>query len=103
MVSEDSDQLGPGFLSDHCRNDLNEIGQAGTRKVHSTLHPFDAVPEIVEVRPLRSPKGIFLEERNNHVPHVRALAHFEPMKALVMVVITCVGVDGSNPEVRLLS
>ena len=55
MVSEDSDQLGPGLLTVHGCSHRYEVGEADSREVLSSVHLLNAVRELVEVRSFRGP------------------------------------------------
>jgi|SRR5579864_46081 len=99
MVSEDSDQLGPGLLMVHGRNDLDKVGKAGSREMLSTVHPLHTICELCKVRCLRSSKWILPKERDYHVSQVAPLTHHEAVYGFAMVVVSSVGVNATNSEV----
>jgi hypothetical protein len=91
-------QLGPGLLTVHGRDDLDEIGEAGLREVSSHVHLFNAVGELVEVRCFRSSQWVLPKVGNHHISQVRPLAHHESIQRFMVVVVSGVDVDGANSE-----
>ena len=53
MVSEDSDQLVPGFTPIHRLHDLDDLHETRPGRVLTAGHEFDARSELLEVEPLR--------------------------------------------------
>jgi hypothetical protein len=99
MVSEDSDQLGPGLLTVHGLNNLDKVGEAGLCEVLSTVHPLHAICELHKVRSLRGSKWILPKEWDYHASQVGPLAHHKAVHRLMVVVMSSVGVNAANSEV----
>ena len=53
MVSEDSDQLVPGFTPVHRLHDLDDLRQTLAGRVPTAGHELDARSELLEVELLR--------------------------------------------------
>ena len=101
MVSEDSDQLGSGLLTVHGFDHFDEIGQAASREVSSTFHLLNAVSELLEVRLLCGSQRVLPEKWDYHRTQFGSPTHHESKKRLVVVVVSGVGIDATNPEERL--
>ena len=53
MVSEDSDQLGPGFLAVHRFRDLRDLDQTVPGQMRFRVHQLETAHELFEVRGFR--------------------------------------------------
>ena len=52
MVSEDSDELVPGFTPVHRLHDLNDLDKTRVSLVLTAGHQLDARSELLEIAPL---------------------------------------------------
>jgi len=66
MVSEDSDQLRPGFLAVHRLGDFEHLGQSIHLKMAARRDELDAMREFLEVLALCGPQCEVPKERDNH-------------------------------------
>ena len=98
MVSEDSDQLLPGFFAVHRLSDLDDLQQALAGQVVAVANQLDAACELLEVDLLRGTEGILPEERNDDLQQILPLSHDETMKVLFVVVVPGVGEHLADPE-----
>ncbi len=98
MVSEDSDQLGSGLLAIHRFRDLGDLDQTVPGQMLTAVDQLEAAHELVEVRRLRGPQWVLLEERNDHFQKVSATMNSVQVHVLAVVVVTSVHVHPSDPE-----
>ena len=98
MVSEDSDQLGSGFLAIGRLCYLQEVSQSRLGEMSTLRHQLYALSELIEVSPLGGPQRIFSEERDDHAQQIVALADNITVHVLAMVVDTSVAEHSSDAE-----
>jgi hypothetical protein len=65
MVSEDSDELVPGFTSVHRLSDPNDFHETLSSQVSIIRHPLDARNELLEVETFSRPKRTLPKKRDN--------------------------------------
>ena len=70
MVSEDSDELVPGFTSVHRLNDLDDLYKTRVSLVSTAGHQLDARSELLEVALLGCPKRMLPEERDDPIDQI---------------------------------
>jgi hypothetical protein len=87
MVSEDSDELVPGFTPIHRLRYLCDLSQTIECPVVTTRDEIETESELLEVESLGSPQRMPLEERNHRFEKVRAATHDIAVQMLPVVVI----------------
>src|SRR5438105_2040367 len=98
MVSEDSDQLIPGFLAVHRLDDLEEVCQASRGLVPTFLDQLHTSRELLEVGRLRGTQWVLAEEWDGHFQQVTAPSHDVTMQVLFVVVMARVDQHLPNPK-----
>ena len=98
MASEDSDQLGSGFLAVHGCNHLKKIRKTAMAEVMAFGHPRHAIRELLKIELLRRPQRMLPKERDDHAQKVGTLRHLVVVKGFPVIVVTGVLVDGSHSE-----
>jgi hypothetical protein len=91
MASEDSDQLGPGFLAIHRLSDLRNVRQPLRGEMAVRGDELDAAGELQEVLLLRRSQGVPTEERNDPLDQIRPPPDHIAIQVLVMVVVPPIG------------
>ena len=71
MASEDSEEVGPGFLTVHRLRDLHDVRQPLKSEVMASIGQFDALREFLEVALLRRIHRVHSEERNDLRDQIR--------------------------------
>jgi hypothetical protein len=97
MVSEDSQGL-RRFPVVHRLSDLRNLDDARHRQVPMQFHQGDDPDELVEVLPLRSPKWVLLEERNDLRAEILESVNVEPEEILTVIVASPIPVDLAAAE-----
>jgi hypothetical protein len=98
MVSEDSDQLGSGFLAIHRRDHLDDVSQTGTGKVIARGDSAHAVSKLLEVAAFCASQRVLLKEWDDDPQEIRTSSDGIPVHMLAMVVIAGVEVDLSDTK-----
>src|SRR3954470_12986159 len=98
MVSEDSDQLRSVLLPVHRLGDLRDLHQTRAGQVTSVIDHPDDLRELLEVRSLRRPERVPLEERDDRPEQIRTSPNDEAVHGLAVVVVSPVDDDVPNPE-----
>ena len=101
MASEDSEQLGPGFLAIHRLSDLHNLSEPLKREVAARLDHLDTAGELLEVLLLRRVHGIRPEKRNDRFDQVRSPPDNVSIQVLAMVVVPLVCKYLTHPEKAL--
>jgi hypothetical protein len=101
MASEDSDQLGPGFLAVHRLSDLGDIGQPVTCTVMASLDHLNAAGELLKVLLLRRVHRVSTEERNDRLEQVHSSPHHIAVQVLTVVVVSPICDDLTHREETL--
>ncbi len=70
MVSEDSDELVPGFTSIHRLHDLDDLDKTRVSLVSTAGHQRDARSELLEVALLGCSKRMHPEERDDPIDQI---------------------------------
>lgn len=86
MVSEDSDELVPGFSPVHRLHDLDDLRQTRLGQMVIAGNEFNAVSELLEVIPLRRTERMLPEERNDPLKQIRSTGHAAPVDVFPVVV-----------------
>ena len=100
MASEDSDQLGSGFLAIHRLDHLKKICQAVMSEVISTCNPLHAEGELLEVEALSCPQRVLPEERDYDPKQVGTPADAERQKVLAVIVMSEIPIHRANTKKR---
>ena len=87
MVSEDSDELVPGFSSIHRLRYLCDLGQTVEGPVVTARDEIDTESKLLKVESLGSPQRRPLEERNHRLEKIRAATNNVAVQMLPVVVI----------------
>ena len=98
MVSEDSDQLGSGFLAVHCRRDLDDVSQTCSDQMMAESNALHAGGKLVKVVALCGPQRMFPKERDDDPEQIRASSHGVPVEVLSVVVVARVQVKRAHTE-----
>ena len=98
MASEDPDQFGPGFVSVHGSDHLDDACKAVVAEVLIVRHLFHAGGEFLEVLPLGSSQGMLPEERNDHADQVLSPANHISVQRLTVIVVSTVHQDHPYTE-----
>src|SRR5215216_1341422 len=93
MVSEDSDELVPGFAMIHRLCDLRYLDQTRPGQVSTSVDDLHAPREFLEVVPFRGPQRMLVKERNDRLHKIRAAANEVLAKMFPVVVVTTVHED----------
>jgi hypothetical protein len=88
MVSEDSDELVPGFLPVHRLCYTSDLYEAIDRAMPAGGHELDATCELLKVLLLRAPHRMLPEERNDGLQQLQSLAYGVSVHVLPMVVVS---------------
>ncbi len=99
MVSEDSDQLVPGFLAVHRLSDLSDLDKTQLGQMKTSINRHYTPCELLEVLLLRGTKRILTEERYDRLQKIAPPLHDETIKVLLVVVIPSVDDNLTKPEV----
>ena len=86
MVSEDSDELVPGFTSIHRLRYLCDFRQTIEGQMVTARDEIDTERELLEVESLGSPQWMPLEERDHRLEKIRAATYDVAVQMLAMVV-----------------
>ena len=98
MASEDSEQVGSGFLAIHRLRDLDDPGQALMREMLAGLDELDAQRELLKVLLLGREHWVFSEERNDRFDQVLPPSNHVAIKVLTVVVVPPIGDYLAHPE-----
>src|SRR3954470_15788525 len=98
MVSEDSDQLRSVLLPVHRLGDLRDLHQTRAGQVTSVVDHPDDLRELLEVRSLRRPERVPLEERDDRPEQIRSSSYDKAIHGLAMVVVSPIDDDVTHPE-----
>ena len=98
MASEDSDELVPGFLVIHRLGDPCDLDETVGGSVPTRLHYLHARREALEIKALRRPERMLLEERDDPFHQVIAPGHDVLAQVLLVIVMALVDVDPADPE-----
>ena len=101
MASEDSEEVGSGFLAVHRLGDLDDLGEALTREVVASIDELHALRKLLEVPLLRRMHGMQPKERNDRRDQIRSAAHHIPIQVLAVVVVPLVSEYLPHPEEAL--
>ena len=99
MVSEDSDELVPGFLSVHRLSDLSNLDEPTGRQMTARVDHLDHLYELFEVLLLRSSHRMQSEERNDRLQKIVSSTNDVSVQVLAMVVVPPIRDDLSDTEV----
>ena len=92
MVSEDSDQLVPGFTPIHRLHDLDDLHETRPGRVLTAGHEFDARSELLEVEAFGGSQRMFPEERDDPLEQILATMNGVAVEVLPVVVMPPVDV-----------
>ncbi len=98
MVSEDSDQLLPGFLAVHRLSDLDDLDQTLAGQMMTAFDQLNAPCKLLEVLLLRGVHRMPAEEGDDDPQKILPPPHDETVQVLLVVVIPGVNQYRSNPK-----
>jgi len=98
MASEDSDQIGSGFLSVHGAHHLDDGRQPLVAEVTTRVHSADTDGELLEVMTLCRTERMSLEERDDHVDQVPSATHHVSVHRLASALGPSCDHDGPDGE-----
>jgi hypothetical protein len=98
MVSEDSDQLVPGFPAVHSLGDLGDLDEAVPGEMTPVVDHPNHLRELLEVLALCRPQRMPLEERDYPFYEIDAPPYDVAVQVLAVVVVPPIGDHGAHPE-----
>ena len=98
MASEDSDQLGSGFLAIHGLRDLGDLRETSGGQMKIVLHHAEHPNELVKVRPLGRVERMLLEERHDGLKKIPSVVHDVLAHVLAMIIVPGIRVNLADPE-----
>jgi hypothetical protein len=98
MASEDSDHIVSGFLAIHGLHDRDDFDESISGEMSLAVDHCDALGEFLEIRTLRRPEWILVEERDYRCHQVRSLPDDVSVHVLSMVVVAPIGDKAANIE-----
>ncbi len=101
MVSEDSDQLRPGFPTVHRLDDANDLQKTLSSPMDTAIDEIDTCRELCEVFILRGSQRMPLEKRNHRLQQIHAPSYHVTVQVLAMIVCSTIHDHLTDSEVPL--